>query len=637
MMKLRLSRIMLLSLIFVAAVAAFLRLYGLAFWELTVDEYYLAKSIISVSENGLPSFPDGGYYIRGLLQQYLTAPIYLVTDNIEFSIRIIPAVSNIITLPAVYLIGSKIANNKAGLLAAIIFALSLWEIEFARFGRMYAPFQAIFLWQVYYMLRYHALGNPRDLFAVSFLSFVSVFVYEGAIFSILTSFFSLTLRAITWEKVSAAIPGLLALGLAVFKQGLELRNTENTTQPTMPSTNEPSLPINVPDFLYHSGNFSILHLTLIFFGVILTFFLLYKNRHQIQSSNIKILYICLVVAQISFALINQLLLVLILAGTLILIPTPCARTRKLKKIFNELPIKLAIIWSCIWIIIFLSLPDVRFKEFLDSVTSFPQLKERIYWPLQSAIPITVTWLFGASIFLSIYVIKHQNSTSGANIVLILAALVLVSISSLDTLYSISRYSFFIYPLFLIFFSSAAILIANYFQSRFIKAIFAASILSIFFVSSEDYNLNHLLNVASAEYNYRIPYSMNLQQHYYVRFDYKTPAEFVNNNRRNGDRTLTSVEVVDHYLTAVDYTYVPTELRPGLIACGGNCYIWNKTPLISDSEEVIKLINEAERDLWIIIHMSRNIYRDQIDSYIDENFPENKVYVNFDKSIAVYKF
>ena len=59
-------------LLTIVSIGAYFRLHGIALWELTVDEYFLGKSIISVAENGLPNFPDGGYYLRGILQQFLT-------------------------------------------------------------------------------------------------------------------------------------------------------------------------------------------------------------------------------------------------------------------------------------------------------------------------------------------------------------------------------------------------------------------------------------------------------------------------------------------------------------------------------------------------------------------------------------
>ena len=64
----------------------------------------------------------------------------------ELAPRLIAALSSLIALPAVYLLGRRLGGRNIGLLAVAILAISVWETEVARFGRMYAPFQAIFVW-----------------------------------------------------------------------------------------------------------------------------------------------------------------------------------------------------------------------------------------------------------------------------------------------------------------------------------------------------------------------------------------------------------------------------------------------------------------------------------------------------------
>ena len=160
---------------------------------------------------------------------------------------------------------------------------------------------------------------------------------------------------------------------------------------------------------------------------------------------------------------------------------------------------------------------------------------------------------------------------------------------------------------------------------------------LFLAISEDYNLDHLLNITSAKYNYRMPYSMDRQQHYYIRFDYESPADFVDKNKERSDTIITTVKVVDHYLRKVDFTYVPYEMRRGLLGCGGDCYIWNKTRLLSDKDKIQQLIEKANDDLWLISYLPRNIHRNSVDEFIETNFPKNVVFVNYDRSIAVYKF
>ena len=64
-------------LLLLAAAAVLAGLYGrfkgLGTWPLGVDEFYISRSIDNVLRSGLPRFPCGGYYTRGLLYQYLVA------------------------------------------------------------------------------------------------------------------------------------------------------------------------------------------------------------------------------------------------------------------------------------------------------------------------------------------------------------------------------------------------------------------------------------------------------------------------------------------------------------------------------------------------------------------------------------
>lgn len=622
------------SLIIVTMIAAYLRFYGLGFWSLSVDEYYLAKSTISVSENGLPNFPDGGYYMRGLLQQYLTAPIYLLTNHIEFSVRLIPALANLLTIPAVYLIARSLANKKTGLLAVVLFALSLWEIEFARFGRMYAPFQAIFLWQAYFLIRYHIDNKLKDLITLSILSFFSIFVYEGAIFSLMTAFFALTLHAVNWQRIVAVSPSIFGLGLAVILKALNLRNTDNTVQPDAPAGT--SFPLNIPELLYKANTFSIFHWFLVLIGIILTIIVLFRERDEIQESRNPILYTFLISVLVISAFLNQLFMTAILAAAIILIPKENHKKINIVADLNQSSIKIFFIWISIWLVIAASISSITTASFLESITSFPELKERIYWPLESAIPRTSAFLLIASIGLSLYCFFKKEKPS-TQILLIFSVLMLIAISSINTLYSVSRYSFFLYPIFLIILAVSIDTLISALKNKHAAILLGSATIILFLAISEDYKLDHLLNITSAKYNYRMPYSMDRQQHYYIRFDYESPADFVDKNKERSDKIVTTVKVVDHYLRKVDFTYVPYEMRRGLLGCGGDCYIWNKTRLLSDKDKIQQLIEKANDDLWLISYLPRNIHRNSVDEFIETNFPKNVVFVNYDGSIAVYKF
>src|SRR5450432_2606386 len=92
---------------FILPVAVLAGLYGrfkgLGAWPLGVDEFYISRSIDHILMTGLPGFPCGGYYTRGLLFQYLVAALRLAGQSPEFAGRFVAGVSSIAVIPTAYL------------------------------------------------------------------------------------------------------------------------------------------------------------------------------------------------------------------------------------------------------------------------------------------------------------------------------------------------------------------------------------------------------------------------------------------------------------------------------------------------------------------------------------------------------
>ena len=91
-------------------IGIYIRLKGLGKWPLAVDEYYIIQSAQNIIQHGLPQFTNGGYYDRGILMQYLIVPLLQLGIKPEFAGRIIPLLSNLVAIPALYLIAKKVGN-----------------------------------------------------------------------------------------------------------------------------------------------------------------------------------------------------------------------------------------------------------------------------------------------------------------------------------------------------------------------------------------------------------------------------------------------------------------------------------------------------------------------------------------------
>ena len=91
----------------------------------------------------------------------------------------VSAVWSLVGLPAAYLIGRRLGGRTLGLMMLIILLASVWEIEMARFARMYAPFQSIFLWYLVFFLRYTVDRERSALMPMVLLSILGVLTWEG--------------------------------------------------------------------------------------------------------------------------------------------------------------------------------------------------------------------------------------------------------------------------------------------------------------------------------------------------------------------------------------------------------------------------------------------------------------------------
>lgn len=129
------------ALLVCVALGFFARFHELGARQLAVDEYYFLEAVGRILEQGLPAFPTGGYYTRGLPAQYLTAASILVFGDSGFAQRLPAALFGLASVALLFVYARpRLGGRLAAILAALLL-VSSWEIEFSRFARMYAPFQ----------------------------------------------------------------------------------------------------------------------------------------------------------------------------------------------------------------------------------------------------------------------------------------------------------------------------------------------------------------------------------------------------------------------------------------------------------------------------------------------------------------
>ncbi len=138
--------------------------------------------------------------------QYMIAPLLSLGIKPELAGRIFPLLANLAAFPAVYLIARKAGNKTVATIVIVIFSFSIWEVEFARFIRMYAFFQAITVWYIYFALKFFETRNYKNYYWMLGLSALSILVFAGSIFLAVFNFIPFLLdRKINYKLFSFAI------------------------------------------------------------------------------------------------------------------------------------------------------------------------------------------------------------------------------------------------------------------------------------------------------------------------------------------------------------------------------------------------------------------------------------------------
>jgi predicted membrane-bound mannosyltransferase len=144
-----------------------LRARNLGDLGLIVDEGIQAMAVRGVLDSGLPRLDTGLMYARNLGLVYLQAAAARMFGLDELSLRLPGVLFGVAAILVSYLLAKELFGRWPGLLTATIMTFSVWEIEFSRYGRFYAPFQCMFLLSLYCFYR-GFLRNDRS-FKIWFL------------------------------------------------------------------------------------------------------------------------------------------------------------------------------------------------------------------------------------------------------------------------------------------------------------------------------------------------------------------------------------------------------------------------------------------------------------------------------------
>lgn len=630
-------------------IGTIIRFKGLGTWPLALDEYYIIKSTEYILEHGLPQFPNGGFYIRGILLQYMIAPLISIGINAELAGRLYTVIANLITIPPIYLIAKRVGNQFIAAVLVVIFSFSIWEIEFARFARMYTPFQAIFCWYIYLALVDFTTRSFKNYKWMLLLSAISFLVYEGSVFLAVFNFVPFVLNR--KFKIGYLIGAVITFFASTFVNMFDFRtlNSAPIFPPQFAETIKAGLassPIKLPKILlpFAFDNAVSLILTILLIGInVFVAFKLYqllKNKNLWNIFSILFLTILAVLNQFGLFILSLLLMSLwnliefensrkqfyFYVGVIFILNLIYwfgfgLLTEKWYVLFDDFSSYSIVGVSKRLLVGFFSYPD----NYISLLTYF------------KALPILT--LFSAASLIGLLVYLFAKRKDSEQVKFLYGTIIFLSLlATIPTLmYDETRYTFFFVPIvmFLVVYS-AYVITHNIFRIGSLQQISFLVIIALVFLFSRDFNFYHLTNIDREEVNYRMVYeNNNYKKHLYRRWDIKAPTDYVKNNMHENDLIMINENSHEYYLPKVDY-YNFNYMHRAFIAISvneGTKERWSNSILINNNNDLLNLIENRDKTIWFIVYPENWLF--ELDFY--ERYKNYFVKEGIDGMIKVFKF
>lgn len=598
------------------------RFKGIAKWPLAVDEYYTINSVENVLAFGLPAYECGGYYTRGLLFQYIAAFFQLCGASAELSGRLISAVSSLIALPAAYLLGVRLHGRTVGALAVALLAVSVWEVEMARFARMYAPFQAVFLWYLLFFIRYTVDRERAALWPMLLLTVLGVLTWEGGIFLAVLNLMppllnnpSGRLTRRDWSYLLGT--GLLLVPIAWFVTadlrwtgagtelplGFESHVDEETRRATIDSIS-PWATITRHPLWLAAGI-----VPLAFAFASLRWLWMLRDRWLVATGLALALLAALLHQFAAFVLILMLLLTTGLMQWRELVSRPAGR-------YLAAAFAAMIFWMAYGLATDDWLADATSEDLgghralllVYELVRFPDFGQEILRPWVGAIPLLALWLGACLAVATLHVIRNSSSDAHVERVLLVILIVLLAAASASgPPRHETRYVFFLYPVALLIAITVVVRATETLRAgRAAAAAFGAIAVVALFAITEDFNPRHLAQVDSARVNFRMDLRGREVAHLLTRVDVRGAAQWLQRNAADSDLVINAFPSVDHYYRNFDFTFIDSRSqRFEAYACRrGTRERWGNLPLLHSESALESRIAAADRTVLVVSSRQR---------------------------------
>jgi hypothetical protein len=578
--------------------------------------------------------------------QYLSVVPVFLGANLEFAVRLIPAIASLLTLAAIWKLAHRAGGMNVACIAVALSSLSLWEIEFARFGRMYSPFQAMFLWYAWFQLK-HLLDRDRVaqvLYLI--LSGVSIFIYAGAALLLALNFLPLLWPGKRWDARNLVISsGLMFFGLYYYRTDFRFMGIPESLLPPGPTIDDSatttappiSLPIEIP-FLPGTG-FTIIAVGLFVFAI-----LVWGHRRNLKLAHPSAILWLLTAVVTSFGLI-AFGVALAFIAVLLRVPLPIQNTEDMRgQLVRNYAPGLVVLTTIIFLNVVAVGPDFisAAKNALNYLFNYPDVYYKILQPWLSAIPITTVLLAALIAPLFLLSLGDNRINSGQldptrYLFSILIVLVLL-VGALKQPYISTRYTYFLYPILLVLASvSIRELTRKTFQTAPRRARWIIISIPVLFLFTEDFSAKHLIRINEPDIRFRLQYSHALSAHYYNRWDFRNTGDYINRQISPGEDVIVFHQALAHYLHQIDGIFIRkgSTIHSIVWGCGGTRELWSNAPLLDENHEVYERIMSGVKGTWLIMHTPQDPWRDPLETELIDRFELEPRYISIDGNLAVY--
>jgi hypothetical protein len=618
------------------------RMNGLGEAPLAVDEYYLLQSALNIVRTGLPEFPCGGYYVRGVLHQYFTAALLLPNWlTAETAIRLPSLIASLATLAGAFLLARRLGGPIAAFVVVALLAVSLWEVEFARFGRMYALLQACTVFYAIAALDFLETARRRPLWLMIGIGLVAALAHEAGILLL-----CLTLVAIAVSPARPSIvqvlASLTALWVGTLQSFINFRHfgddapyARQLLSSNVVRASDAGV-IDFPSLLHAPMAFRVLLLAIALAGTWLAVRAMRVPVPAAEKLRSRILEAGAWLAAFVAVAFQQFLLGALILSCAILLGVLDFRRIIRRDVVVPAFACMALIVGA-WVIYVLASDShagagEALGELLRRALRYPDLYWKVGLAWAKIFPV-----LGLALLVTIAAAAILALLSSANaeavryrILLGITLALLIAVGFTFQPASSTRYTYFLYPLLMILFVQGAISIARHLVPAAGAAALAVGATVGIFLLSHDFSWRHLLFITRPEFIFRSAYDLNLSEHFYRHWDYRSVGRVLDARASPDDLVIsTAYAVMPFYSRSLDFVYLSDRRIWNVSGCKSTRDLWSNLPLIYDPARLDALIRSSSTPVWLVLPTERYWARTPIEVELLARYRDREIFRSID--------